>query len=464
MRGTSPLALPRTSAAASALVPSSLNFPRFTLLTCIGVLSGLVIPSFGPLAEPLLALAFFGLCAALVSAILRRKFTLAWGLTAFLCATEPAFRTQAPVLPYLALDYVLLVCGALTFVRLPARKGARWLPAAAYGVYIALEITGSIVADSWSGARAIVVPSLLMLVFVMNSARVRFAPSSTTVVLASYLVGAATLAGFALRAYLAGNITWGTESNIEASGGMPPNHVSVLMSVAVFVCIVLAENAKRTQRIMILGAATVFGALMVLTFSRGGTVILLGSLLLYYVVFRQTNRRTLFVFVALALMGLLISYGTREITGGKIAERYGQANTSNRFTIVVQGWGIYVDHPVLGVGTSNFREAITETEFARVTGAHNELIRAAAEHGTLGLLAWLVFIGSAFIGALRHGEAHRARRGLRVVIFLFGTTSMFYNGLKLTVQPMLIFVALSAFTALDAPPKPKLLRKRTTVT
>jgi hypothetical protein len=39
---------------------------------------------------------------------------------------------------------------------------------------------------------------------------------------------------------------------------------------------------------------------------------------------------------------------------------------------------------------------------------------------------------------------------------------MFYNGLKLTVQPLLMLLALSAFTAFDPAPKPTVSRKRTT--
>jgi O-antigen ligase len=464
MTGTAPLQPARQIRTGSALVPTSLNFNRFVLVTCIGALSGLVLPSFGPLRQPVLALVFMGLCAKLFSAILRRQFTFAWGLSAFLCATEPAFRVYARVLPYLALDYVLLGAGALTFALLRPKKSAQWLPVIAYAIYVALEITGSLSADRWDEARGILVPSLLMLVLVLNSGRVRFSPSATTFIFASFIVGAVTLTGFALRSYLAGNITWGTQSNLEASGGMPPNHISVLMSVAVFACVVLSEDAKRIQRILILGVATVLGALMVLTFSRGGTVILLGSLLLYYVVLRGASRRTIFILVAVAAMGWVVSYGTREITGGKIADRYHQSGTSNRYAIVIQGWGIYTEHPILGVGTSNFREAIYDTQFARVTGAHNELIRAAAEHGTLGLITWLLFIGSAFVVAWRHGEAHQARRGLRIVILVFATTSMFYNGLKLTVQPFLILVALSAFTALESAPKPTPPRKRTMFT
>jgi O-antigen ligase len=439
---------------ASALVPSSLNFKRFWIVTCFGALSGLAIPSFGPLRQPLLVVVFLGLSAVLLGLVALRKHTLAWGLTAFLCAIEPAFRAHARVLPYLALDYVLLASAVLTFVLTRRRKGSAALPAIAYAIYIALEISGCASAESLEQARGIVVPSLVMLMFVTNAARARLSPSSTTFVIASYIAGAATLMGFALRSYLAGDISWGTQSNFEASGGMPPNHISVLLSVAVFACIVLSEDARRIQRILLLGLATVLGVLMVLTFSRGGTVIVAGSLLLYYVVVRRTNRRTIFALAAITMMGLLISYSTSQITHGKVADRYGRNDTSNRFTIVVQGWGIYVDHPVLGVGTSNFREAMTETDFGRVTGAHNELIRAAAEHGTLGLLAWLTFIGSAFLVALRYGEPNRAKRGLRVVILVFATTSMFYNGLKLTVQPMLILLALSAFTALEAAPKP----------
>lgn len=454
----------RGAVRASALAPSSLNFKPLAIVTCIGALGGLVIPSLGPLKQPLLVLLFVGLSAKLFDAVLRRSFTFALGLTAFFCALEPAFRTHAPVLPYMSLDYVLLVCGAFTFVLSRPRKGARALPIIAYGFYIAFELAGSVLAESWSGVRAILLPSLLMLLFVSNARRLRLTPSGTTFVFASYIAGAVTLAGFVLRSYLAGNIAWSTESNQAASGGMPPNHISVLLSLAVFACVVLAEDAKRLQRIVILGIATLLGLLMVLTFSRGGTVLVLGSLVIYYVFIRGITRRTLLALVVVGLMGLLISYGTGEITGGKIADRYGQTNTSNRFSIVVEGWGIYLEHPVFGVGTSNFNAAISETKFGVVSGAHNELIRAAAEHGTLGLLTWLIFIGSAFVGAIRQGGVERARRGLRVVIMLFATTSMFYNGLKLTVQPMLVLLALAAFSALDALPKTSLATKGTTPT
>jgi hypothetical protein len=65
---------------------------------------------------------------------------------------------------------------------------------------------------------------------------------------------------------------------------------------------------------------------------------------------------------------------------------------------------------------------------------------------------------------MRYGQPDRAKRGLRVVILVFATTSMFYNGLKLTVQPMLVLLALSSFTALEPAPKPTLARKQAALT
>jgi len=455
MTGSLTQSAPRRPRVVPALVPSSLNFRRLAMLTCIGALFGLMAPSFGPLRQPLLVLAFLGLSLKLFHAIVHRQFTLAWGVTAFMCATEPAFRVYAPVMPYMMLDYVLLGCGVVTFMLTSPRKGAPLAPAVAYGMYIALEIAGTALSDGFAQARGVLLPSILMLVFVVNSRRARFSASGTTFVLASYIAGAVTLTGFALRSYLSGHIAWSTQSNLEASGGMPPNHISVLLSLAVFACILLSEDARRIQRLILLAVATGLGSLMVLTFSRGGTVIVLGALALYYIVLRQANRRTLFVIAAIAVMGYVISYSTRQITAGKIADRYGQASTSNRFTIAVEGWSIYLDHPIFGVGTSNFSEAITQTDFGRMSGAHNELVRAAAEHGTVGLLVWVAFIASAFLGVLRSGESHRGRRGLRLVILIFATTSMFYNGLKLTVQPMMILIALSAFTAAEPIPAPR---------
>ncbi|HEY4176145.1 MAG TPA: O-antigen ligase family protein [Kofleriaceae bacterium] len=437
----------------SVLATSKLDHGRFVMLASIGALAGLVVPSLGALTQPLLVLVFLGIVVSLATAVIRRRFVYAWALMAFMCAIEPVFRLHASVLPYFAVEYVQLGSSVVIIVLQRPRKGASMQVALAYGIYLVLEVVGSVWADNFEEARSVVLPSVLMFVYMLSARRTRLSPVGVTFILASYITGAVTTMGFAVRAYLFGTIAWQTTSNSVASGGMPPNHVSVLMSVAVFACILLAEDASRFHRLVILGVATILGAFMVLTFSRGGTVILFLALIFYYVVLRSVSRRTVFTILAVAVAGLLISYGTHQLTGGIVADRYSEANTTNRLTIATQGWDIFKDNALIGVGTSNFHNEISEREFGRQTGAHNELIRAAAEHGAFGLVVWLWFLSTAFFYALRGVDTTRARRGLRVVLLIFATISMFYNGLKLAVQPMLVLLALSAFTADDAPPK-----------
>src|SRR3569623_3300881 len=107
-------------------------------------------PSFGQLRLPLLVLACLCRSRKLFHAIVLRQFTLAWGVTAFMCATEPAFRVYAPVMPYMMLDYVLLGCGVVTFMLTSPRKGAPLAPAVAYGMYVAREIAGAAWADGFA--------------------------------------------------------------------------------------------------------------------------------------------------------------------------------------------------------------------------------------------------------------------------------------------------------------------------
>lgn len=445
----------RRERAAGGLATNVLNYKWLAIITVVGGLAGLVIPSIGALKQPVLVTAFFAASGTLFVLLLRGQQLLAFALAMYLCALQPAFRLHAPVLPYLAMQYVMFGF-SLVFLQLATgRKSSLWFPPFAYGMYVMLEVAGSLLSEDLEVARSIVLPSLTMFTFLLASRKMRLDAGGVTILLAGYVTGAAALLGFALRSYLAGQITWDTESNFEASGGMPPNHISVLCSLAAFAAIVLAENTKPIIRASLLALATAFGSLMVLTFSRGGTVLLVLSTLLYYVILRQRSWRTVFPILAIAGIGLVVYYSTLEITGGKVAERFSEATTSNRLTIATQGLEIFFDHPLFGVGSGNFNEAITQTDYGRHTGAHNELVRAAAEHGVLGLLTWCLFAASSLLAAFRGGDPQRARRALRLVIWIFALTSMFYNGLKLMIQPSLMFLALAAFTAKTPEPRDK---------
>src|SRR5207249_3056197 len=124
-------------------------------------------------------------------------------------------------------------------------------------------------------------------------------------------------------------------------------------------------------------------------------------------------------------------------TGEVVTARFNKLDTTNRTSLLKHGWRIFLDNPVVGVGTGNFYTVIKEEGYMKVaSGSHNELTRAASEHGVLGLLAWTLFAGASLRQAAKgyRGTA----RALRVTLLLFAFVSMGYNALKLLVQPLLL--------------------------
>ncbi|MBK9054035.1 MAG: O-antigen ligase family protein [Chloroflexi bacterium] len=120
--------------------------------------------------------------------------------------------------------------------------------------------------------------------------------------------------------------------------------------------------------------------------------IVTGAILLYYLFFQRPQRSTwpvLFVFGGLLYAVLTIASDT---TQGAVLERYSNLDTTNRIVLAQQGWQLFLDNPILGVGTANYHVAVASGDyFGAFSGAHNELIRATAEHGVFGLVFWCLF-------------------------------------------------------------------------
>jgi O-antigen ligase len=191
---------------------------------------------------------------------------------------------------------------------------------------------------------------------------------------------------------------------------------------------------------------------MVLTFSRGGVYILAVAVVIYYLVLRRPNMKTVGVIVLFSAISYVVYYATISTTEGKIVDRYADVDTSNRDRLARLGWEMFEDNFYWGVGTGNFYLEVEKTDFGKQSGAHNEFIRAAAEHGILGILFWGLFVlGCAFQATFGRGSQARNTRALRLVFLLLAFSSMTYNGNKLLVQPFLIMLALSAFAGEYSP-------------
>ena len=368
-------------------------------------------------------------------------------LVAYLAMVEPAVRRYLPEAPFFSVAYVALAVAGAVLLR--HGVGRLTLPAAAMGVYVLLEAAGLMEALNADHARAVLVPSLVTFTLLLSWSGRALTRVSVREILASVLLGALSLVCLLAKALLSGDpIAWASESNFEASGGMGPNQVSLVLAIGGLASAYFARESRGSRLAVGLFWSTlaVISLLMVLTFSRGGAIILVLSAALYWTLSARRPHDVVRPLAALALLTLVVSSTAERRTEGAAGRRYLDQSPGNRLLLLQIGLQMLEERPVFGVGTGNYYSAVADVDrFGLISGAHNELTRAAAEHGMPGLLIWLLWAVAIVVTCLR---APPPERGLAAALGVAGLLSMVYNGSKLVIQPVLLCVALGI--ALDS--------------
>ena len=386
----------------------------------------------------------------------RNKINNALSVIAYLAPLEPAIRLYAPEFRYNILQYLVPLWVFLILWRSRGRVELT-TPVFAYGSYLAIELAGLLLAESLTLARAVFVPSLATFFFILMTPHLKLKAIDIEHIWHSFLLGACSLATLTGRIVFSGQtITWTTQSNFQASGGMGPNQVSFMLCVAVFVCLLMSSRVLLRWRWLYFMLAGLQAYLMILTFSRGGLYILTGVVLVYFLLAQRLSARSILAIIfTTILLWSVFSFSTRT-TEGVVLKRYNDLETSNRVTLIELGWQVFLENPLFGVGTGSYFTTVGQDDLlGTVSGAHNEWTRAAAEHGIFGVLFWSLFVVSVFVQAMRGFQGEN--RALRLALTALAFASMFYNGLKLIIQPYLILLALTAFSAETTTP---FLRRR----
>lgn len=203
------------------------------------------------------------------------------------------------------------------------------------------------------------------------------------------------------------SVITGTESNFATSGGFGPNQVATVLGIGIFVLTVRFFMYKTSFFIkiidLILLGLFVFRA--IITFSRGGVltalVMILVFIALYYI---KVNFKTklklkgyLLVFLGLIAITWLIS---SVKTGGFIDKRYANQDaagrekddlTTGRTDLLEFEFTEFIDNPFLGIGVGKVKEERLD-ETGIEAASHNEMSRIVAEHGLLGVFAFLILL------------------------------------------------------------------------
>jgi len=225
-----------------------------------------------------------------------------------------------------------------------------------------------------------------------------------------------TYGGFAVAEYM--NIV-GELNDYRLSGPVgDPNFFSQVMVVLALLGVERLMHEKRLfWKIMAGWAAAVSTLTVVFTFSRGTTIALVLSLIIFFWIYRLKPAQFL-VIVTLGMAMLLFAPQTyyqllMSITdvlptsNGEINIRKDRA-IQGRASENLTAWIMFTDHPLLGVGLNNFSSLYQEytkdlglAPSATSRSPHNLYLEVAAETGMIGLLVFLTLIVFTFRSLFR---------------------------------------------------------------
>lgn len=372
----------------------------------------------------------------------------------YLVYTEIFVRGFARWAPYLSMQYLYLGCFVILILN---RKGVRQTHSKVYlalFLFAVLEFLNGMFPDDPKLFRSTVLQSISVFMAVFYASNTILSPARINKIMYNVSLGSIYLAGIVFVAHLQGTIDYGGMSSSDASNGMAPVQLSAYLGTgAIFFFFKIMNPNEKSGQILNIVALMFVAVIMVLTFSRGG-LYFLGSAIVIFFYYNRAQIGSYFKFIILIPVIMFVYSLIVQETGGKIVERYEQKGASSREDLVVAGFKLFAINPMVGVGTSNYNKAIVKEKFFWVeSGAHNEFVRAAAEHGIFGILTHWTFFLLMFFEILKRPQPQRQ---FALILFLLFFLITIHNGLKISLQPLILILAVS----ITAPAKANLLHVR----
>lgn len=180
-----------------------------------------------------------------------------------------------------------------------------------------------------------------------------------------------------------------------------PNHLARYLSVCMSLAVglILATGPRRTTLYLAIPTLVLGLAAIMATGSRSGWAMLLlvtGLVVLCSPIARYTKAKLVIVSGGgfAAMLTLLLMQG-----GGNADRVRSLANPINalgqREFLIDAGWHMFLDNPLIGVGSGNYQHALIVSYryllpgWAEVTLSHTSIVSILAETGIVGLLAFL---------------------------------------------------------------------------
>jgi hypothetical protein len=287
-------------------------------------------------------------------------------------------------------------------------------------------------------------PLALALSFVFMS-QVRLTRHELNRIFCCFLV---PLAGVAFLCYSgtfgAAEVTFGNSSNHDTSGGFGPNQVSAVLGFGV-VCALfwfLTEKRRPQLRGLLLLLAFWFAVQSALTFSRTGLYLTgLSAAVGVMPLLRDSRARWIALGLATAtflLAHFLVVPRLNAFTQGALENRFRSTNLSGRAEFWTTELGLWMAHPLLGVGVGVSDSTRTEFGVAGVQ-SHTEYTRMLAEHGVLGLAALVALMGCIY--RILRQPSTTYGKALCLALVTFGLLFMVVSAMRMALPAFALGLA-----------------------
>jgi len=157
----------------------------------------------------------------------------------------------------------------------------------------------------------------------------------------------------------------------------------------------LSNKSDLKLRVLMFAVVLLLAAQSAMTFSRGGFDMAVASALValgFLLKSRHSIVKASFLAAVLLLIGyfILLPY-LDAFTKGALSARFQDTDSTHRVDLIEDDLDAWSDNPVLGVGMGE-SQLYHQASLNKDVAAHTEFSRLLAEHGTLGLAAFVLIL------------------------------------------------------------------------
>jgi hypothetical protein len=252
-------------------------------------------------------------------------------------------------------------------------------------------------------------------------------------------------------------------ANVSTAGGFGSNQVATLLGASICLLVIMLDqkyyiiNRLFTQVLIIY-----FTLRALLTFSRGGVVGMILSVLIAFLFFRKIRKDSAIKLAVLASAMVIVFLITNAITNGQLLLRYKGETTgtlagsrektlesfsSGRNNFAEVDLYVWADNIILGVGPGRVQFIRYKYGLYDDAPPHTEVTRLLAEDGLFGLAINLILIFWPLYVISR--TPSRDMKFIKSILFIFAYATTFHSATRTGLTPLLYGLASMDIMSFD---------------